>query len=206
MAAVKCPNPLCKVQLSVHESAFLEQSPPISCAKCQTKFKPQLPNAKQTIVDNVASERSLANKNRNENAGWLIVHDENTKSQTFDLFVGKQLIGRKDVSYPNNNMPDIAIETSDLYMSRNHFYINVERLPNQTLVFVLSDANSKNHTFINSKKMAEVKQGDAFYLSDNDTIQAGKTKIVFKNREMGKSKNSATQIVFNSPKTGTVLF
>lgn len=137
-----------------------------------------------------------------EVAGWLVVHDEKTPLQTFNLKMGKQLIGRKSESRPC----DIMINSQDEYMSRNHFFIEVKTSINHGMIYILIDNGSTNYTFINTATLAMLKQNDQYILKDGDVIQAGETKIVFKSRtETVSNATEATRLVTTKAKGHTVL-
>jgi predicted RNA-binding Zn-ribbon protein involved in translation (DUF1610 family) len=128
-----------------------------------------------------------------EVAGWLIVHDELTKPQTFDLPEGKYLIGRK------SSMPvDISIETADKTMSREHCLLEV-RLNRATGDYdaLIKDFKSTNGTILNgSIRQRKLEKGDEFYLNDGDIFQLGLTKIVYrKNHGVEKKATVVKQVL-----------
>jgi pSer/pThr/pTyr-binding forkhead associated (FHA) protein len=188
----------CAKGFFVPDSAFKLAVPNIKCPFCKTFFKPgitiriKMPEGTHT--------QSLTNMPNSGTAkGWLVVHDEKANSQTFDLKLGKQVIGRKSETRPC----DIMIDCGDPYMSRNHFVIEVVPKPGNILIYALFDSGSKNHTFINTKELD--KSTEVYYLQDNDTIQAGETKIVFRNTAQVKSAKEATQLVTAKEYLKTVL-
>jgi len=137
-----------------------------------------------------------------EVAGWLVVHDEFTAMQTFALKIGKQLIGRKSSSKPC----DIMIDTKDNHMSRNHFWIEVQKYGSSAPRFILSDNDSTNHTFINTIKLMQLRNADAIIITDGDIIQAGVTKIVLKVKDSyTNSASKATGIVSAQKISKTML-
>lgn len=127
--------------------------------------------------------------------GWLVVHDEQTSSETFLLRFGKNALGRKS----NDTPPEvnIPIETPDNYMSRYHCDIFIELNPEKTAYqYKLSDGAlgkkqpSTNGTFLNGK--GRMSPSDIWLLKDGDTIQAGRTKLVLK--MPGEAKNAQDAI------------
>lgn len=86
---------------------------------------------------------------------------------------GQNIVGRK----ASTSKATIQIETSDLYMSRQHCSITVTTLPDGTKKVVLSDYQNKNQTSVDGQK---IETGDAIRLSDGNTITMGKTTVTFK--------------------------
>lgn len=114
---------------------------------------------------------------REDELGWLIIHDENTESYTFDLRKGINRIGR----FTNTTPPDIniRIKTEDRYMSRHHCDIEARwKSGKNAYEYVLTDRGSSNGTFVNAGRRLSVR--DEIPLNDGDTIQVGRTKLVLK--------------------------
>ncbi len=126
-------------------------------------------------------------------AGWLIIHTENKKTETFPLKEGRNLIGRKT----SKNIPNIPI--SDNYVSRHHAVVFVKQ--NQKYEYEYSIADnaealgkpSMNGTFINgnTKRVGE----ELVKLNDGDTIQVGETKLVLKTTQVAIDVQSAVKLV-----------
>jgi pSer/pThr/pTyr-binding forkhead associated (FHA) protein len=138
---------------------------------------------------------------KNEVPGWLIVHDEAVRNQTFDLKEGKNIIGRK------SSMPiDIAIETDDMTMSRRHCFIEVVLNEKRgEFDFLISDLKAINGTILNGRVQKKLSEQDVIYLNDSDTFQLGLTKIVFKkNNELQKKERVVDEVV-NQPYAPTVV-
>jgi len=192
---IKCTH--CAKGLFVPDSAFKFYVPNVRCPHCKQQFKPVI-----TVVmdrqSGVDTQPVLAPPVAGGAKGWLVVHDEKTFTQTFSLGLGKQVIGRKSETRPC----DIMIDCNDPYMSRNHFIIDVVQKPGNIISYSLSDSGSKNRTFINARELAPA---DVYYLQDNDTIQAGETKIVFKNNVHINSEKEATLLVTAKEYLKTVL-
>lgn len=114
--------------------------------------------------------------------GWLVIHDEQTATETFVLQRGRNAIGRQTSSTPPK--VNIAIETQDGFMSRYHCDLAVEENLDKTgYEYRLSDGAlgkkpSTNGTFLNGK--GRMKAMDIWPMKDGDTIQAGRTKLVLK--------------------------
>ncbi|KQS33822.1 hypothetical protein ASG33_07175 [Dyadobacter sp. Leaf189] len=131
--------------------------------------------------------------------GWMVVHDENTPSQTFSLKPGKNVIGR----YSPDKPCEIMIKTNDAFMSRNHSLIDITKQPDGSLVFVISDVGSTNGTFINAVR--KLSRYDKLILKDGDTIQMGKTKIVLKTRQSTQDAQEAESKVKRGAYLKTVI-
>ena len=142
--------------------------------------------------------------------GWLVVHDEYTRTETYPLLPGKHLAGRASESKPC----DLMIETEDRYMHRTHFYITAEYRGGQNCFIIEPHpASAKgNGTYIETGQnsrgehlMRRLKEGEAFFLSDGDTIQAGRTKLVLKTRKTVSSAKDATDIISKTTHKKTIL-
>jgi len=190
---VKCEH--CNAKLKVADSAFEKGIPEVLCPICKKKFKPQGINLDSNKEENKPTD---SGNQKTSDAGWLVVHDENTPQQTFTLKEGEQIVGRKSVSRPC----EIMIETNDDIMSRNHFVVTVKKKSSGEFEYSLKDYASRNYTFLNEVRL---KQGDEYILQDGVTIQAGRTKIVFKSNKTVKTDKEATRLVRSQPKGKTVL-
>lgn len=108
--------------------------------------------------------------------GWLIVHTENKKAETFDLYEGINYIGRKKKDDKANS---ILIE-NDPFVSRTHAFIKCNEAGGK-LQYVLYDGDgnkqSINGVFLNGN---DVRIHQHCSLKENDTVQIGTTKLVFK--------------------------
>ena len=197
---INCYN--CSKKLPVPDASFRNVNPKIKCPYCNTSFLAKKENTEiksSEITEKVVVQNTIPLINQYKINAWLVVHDENTNVQTFQLNLGKNIIGRKSTSKPC----DIMIETEDNTMSRNHFCIEVKQ-NNNGYSFILSDFNSTNATFINTKSLLQLKNDDEYLLQDNDLIQAGKTKIVFKATENQQTNETVTTMVTEKPRGTTV--
>ncbi len=223
---IRCPNTNCNTKMAVKEEVLRNPDANVKCPSCKERFKPfdRLPQSQKDDIlhqqktgnppsSKIADEETdilddAYNKNRGKTpVGWLVVHDENTRSQTYNLFEGKQIAGRKSTTRPC----DIMIETNDKLMSRNHFVIEI-RNHGGRYSYALSDSNSKNKTYVETKvlsdferQMRRLQPDEELYIEDGAIIQAGQTKIVFKSLETVNNKEQATQIVSNQKITKTVI-
>lgn len=188
------------------------------CGNCKTKLKLEVPETftgnivkfkctqcgKLNQVDLLQSENLMPepeNSVHGTSPGWLVVHDENAPVQTFELRIGRNTIGRSSDKKP----ADIMIDTSDAYMSRCHFTIEVMKTAVGKYEYLISDNKSLNGTFLNSDKGKRLKESDQFFLNDGDTIQAGRTKIVLKTSEKSTSKKQAEKTVVQSDYAKTII-
>lgn len=199
---IKCIN--CFRFFFVSDKSFDKRLPKLSCPFCHTQFTPDIngkgnEGVQETKFNKPKTIINEAQGYLNDGKAWLVVHDEKTKQQTYELKPGKQLIGRKDPNKPC----DWMIETMDMYMSRNHFTIEIKEKTKSHFSYILADYKSKNHTHIDQKVLGA---GDEYYLKDGAVIQAGETKIVFRTRESGANDaTEATQIVTAKKYDKTVL-
>lgn len=108
--------------------------------------------------------------------GWLIVHAESKKAKTFELYEGLNYIGRKK-KYDKAN--SIILE-DDRFVSGTHAFIKCTEAGGK-LQYLLYDGDgikpSVNGVFLNGN---DVRIDQYCLLRENDTVQIGKTKLVFK--------------------------
>ncbi|MBL4704742.1 MAG: FHA domain-containing protein, partial [Flavobacteriales bacterium] len=114
-------------------------------------------------------------------AGWLIVHTKEKATVTYDLLLGKNVVGRPT----DNNDVDIPIE-GDPYVSRKHMTIHVSSDSSNSLTCKLADNGfdtnpkpSTNGTFINGKA-DRLGSAEQYSLQNNDSVQIGETVVVFR--------------------------
>jgi hypothetical protein len=115
--------------------------------------------------------------------GWLIVHTEHRKTETFDLYEGVNYIGRKKRDDKANS---IVIE-DDPFVSRTHAFVKCKKDGNE-FQYTLYDGDgnrpSVNGVFLNGN---DRKIKECCLLEENDTVQIGTTKLVFKVKKANKS-------------------
>ncbi len=195
----------------------------IKCSKCQSSFAPaeelilkrgplyiyyNCPGCHKVVtIKNKQAEPGEELPHQNNNSmetvvpGWLIVHDETVKPQTFDLKPGKNTVGRR-----SSLDADIPIETEDMTMSRQHCVIDVMENPRTgEYNFCINDFKSTNGTILNGSVQRKLHEQDMIYLSDGDTFQLGMTKIVFKKNSSLKKKAAVVQEVLGQPYKPTVV-
>ncbi|MDH6356464.1 FHA domain-containing protein [Parabacteroides sp. PF5-9] len=167
MISIKCPH--CHVGLKVDERKLPPNISSFKCPKCKEAIPISL-LYNQTEDDNdtiVITSRKLFT------AGKITVSsDENTPEQTFKLFEGINIIGRKSQA----SKATIGVITTDKSMSREHIIIEVKKETKENYKHYLSDNNSKNHTLYNGNYL---ENGEVVVLNDNDEIIIGRTILRF---------------------------
>lgn len=137
-------------------------------------------------------------------AGWLIIHTEGANHESFEIFPGKNTIGRKTPNYT----PDIPLE--DNYVSRKHAVLIARQNENNFFEYYIADNThvngkpSMNGTFVNgcNERIGE----SAMKIIDGDTIQIGMVKFVFKSAEITIDVEEATKLVQKQEYQTTVDF
>jgi len=128
------------------------------------------------VIVSAALRTSAGKKGMNEPIAFLVRHTENKPVKPFPLYSGKNFIGRKVHS---SLKPFIALE-DDEFVSRLHAVIFVEE---EEACYIDDSASSnegkpsKNGTFINGDKQRVTER---CRLNDNDAIQIGETKLIFR--------------------------
>lgn len=220
-----CGNPACRAGLTVRVKVPT-QAKEVKCPKCG--YLNPLPanlSAPEKPVPAASDEETLIKENDNEKTwiqgegktkpalpevlGWLIVHDEKTASQTFNLKKGLNTVGRISRKSPS----DLMIQTEDRYMSRPHCTIEVKINKMGQVDYVLQDGarqpdgtrkKSQNGTFLNGQEPA-LHPSEQIYLKDGDTVQIGETKVVLKTYQMSESLQKAHRQVEGTDYTRTIL-
>ncbi|WP_338869791.1 FHA domain-containing protein [Spirosoma sp. SC4-14] len=218
-----CGNPTCRARLTVRVKVPT-QAREVKCPKCGylnplplQLLTPELPvnNEDETLIRDNDEEKTWVQNQAGakpalpEILGWLIVHDEKTASQTFNLKKGLNTLGRLSQKAPS----DLMIQTDDRYMSRPHCTIEVKINKLGQVDYVLQDGalqpdgsrkNSRNGTYLNGQEPA-LHPSEQIYLNDGDTIQIGETKMVLKTFQMSESLQKAYRQVEGSDFTRTIL-
>lgn len=173
MRKIKCINPICGKTFNYNEQKN-PNAKKIRCAHCKfvqpidkPVVAPPLPQPPPPPPPPKSSIKEI---------GWLVIHDEHTKTATFQLRKGVNLIGRKSSSTPSD--VNIAIKTEDLFMSREHCSIEVREGNDGNYEYLLSDRNSANGSYLNEEN--RLSSSRIYSLRDGDTVQAGRTKLVLK--------------------------
>lgn len=179
-----------------------EQSPERSILD---KLKPDEKIEKSVTGPVIIKQNKNPEKSGKIVAGWLVVHTENKLPVTYELFEGRNIIGRPD----GPHQVDIRVE-DDEYVSRVHCVIKITKDYLHRFHYQLLDdgnlrkgAPSTNGTYINGIE-ERLPKNKGVYLKDSDTIQVGTTKLVFKNIDTSDNSHSAAYSVQNSEFTNTV--
>jgi hypothetical protein len=185
MANILCGNPKCKKPLKVNIKSLDSNNPLVTCPFCKQVSRIKIP----------PQAKSKA---------WLVRHTENLPIKTYDLKIGKNIIGRKALD-PSYAIPNIAItKDEDQWISRGiHCSLEVQ-INNDEISVILSDNSSTNGTFINEKEY-RLNPGDEEYIEDGETIQVGRTKFVLKTDQNVKSSQEASTVVQNSRYSQTII-
>jgi hypothetical protein len=190
----------CKARVNVNTAAAESSTVRFICPICKTRNKLVL--KKEAPKPKITSDKTQIHEEQDFDTimGWIVVHDENTPQQTHNLKLGKNIVGRKSDSLPC----DIMIETSDKFMSRNHFAIEISRGA-MGLKYLVYDVTSTNGTFINADSKTRLNTMDKVFLKDNDTIQAGRTKMVLRTKKMAGTARNATNTVISTTPMNTII-
>jgi len=188
---VRCGK--CKIILEFDSKDLSTNQSKIRCPKCRTINEIPL-----SILNQIQESVSVNDK---EEVGWIVVHDENTHTQTYPLFIGRNTIGRKSISKPC----DIMIETNDRYMSRNHCIIEVLKNSRSQYDYIVYEVDATNGTFINASIKKKLAKQDQIYLKDGNTIQMGHTKVVLKTKKMAINITNAQNTVINTDFNKTII-
>lgn len=107
-----------------------------------------------------------AEDNKRPVMGWLVLLTGSKEGDDFSIRSGRTVIG-------SSRDADIIIEEDNL-VSKEHAVMCIRN--NKCFI---SDQMSANSTFVNGK---ELELNNAYQLNDNDVIQVGNTKLLFKGR------------------------
>ncbi|KXH82975.1 hypothetical protein AU378_11095 [Chryseobacterium kwangjuense] len=212
----RCPNSSCKTKMSLNNKIIENPKANVKCPSCNEFFKPfelLTDEQKKEIEERANQPKENTDSPKNEikferkPVGWLVVHDEKTHSQTYDLYEGLQVVGKKSQTL----QCDIMIEIEDPYLSRNHFTIEARKSGNR-VHYLLKDKQSANGTFVETKVMngftkqlRRLRDGEEIYIEDGAIIQAGDTKIIFKSQDSVNNKAKASELVKQQEIPKTVI-
>jgi FOG: FHA domain len=137
----------------------------------------------------------------NDQLGWIVIHDEHTAAKTFELRKGINRIGRQSKSTKRD--VNISIKTADTMMSRHHCDIEVRwNSRKNEYEYALSDY-SANGTFINAG--VRLARSEEKLIQENDTIQIGRTKVVFRLSNQNNSLRDIEQSVRETEYLKTII-
>lgn len=184
MATIKvtCPHCHTTYDISVKDEYFGKRVK-IKCknSQCGMEFLKDLPPLKVSDDDSTFITGAGPGKRLLK---LVVAADENTKGQTFMVNQEYTVVGRRNDSGPEHR-PDVAIDTTDGYMSRKHCVIQ----RNAQSRFSIKDNGAKNRTWLNGKPLEKM---DVFFLNDGDDIKMGHThmKVVLVEIDAPKAKNT----------------
>ena len=166
MISIRCPH--CHVGLKVDETKIPSGITSFKCPKC----KGSIPVALLSVEESGEKPTELVSSVTTNTGRITVLPNPDTKEQVFPLYEGTYIIGRKSASSKAN----IAIETMDRSMSREHIRIEVKKDASGRYKHFLSDNNSKNHTLYNNNIL---ETGEVMVLNDKDEIVLGHTILRF---------------------------
>lgn len=168
--------------------------------KIQLQNLEKLNRVKEILLENIAAKKNDFDKkfvnpfakqkpqkietDEKPVVGWLIVHTETKKSETFNLYEGINYIGRKKKA---DSLANNILILDDPFISRTHAFIKCKK-EQESLHFELYDGDgskpSVNGVFLNGH---DLRINQHCSLKENDTIQIGATKLVFKAKKNYRS-------------------
>ncbi len=167
---VKCGT--CKQLIVFDEGKLNLDFPQIKCPKCKAINKLMLSEKQKQAIKQKPPPKP---KEITVFGTILVVETDGPPSQSFELRKGINTIGRLSSSF----QADVAIETTDMHMSRKHAIIEVFKIKNQnSWGFVL--CNFENKTPIQLNDDCKMSFWDEIYLKDGDTISIGESCLLFK--------------------------
>ena len=172
MISIRCPH--CQIGLKVDETKIPTNIQTFNCPKCKQPIPVTLVSDKhddsETIILSIPGQKE-------GKAGKLhVVPNEFTPEQWIQLSEGVNVIGRKSSSQESKT----TIETKDKLMSRNHIGIEIRKDAKGNYNHYLYDNKSTNRTLYNSNY---IEPGEIVILKDNDEIQIGQTRLIFKEED-----------------------
>ena len=93
-------------------------------------------------------------------------------SQSFQLHLGRNLVGRKS----NSSNADVQIPTDDLQMSREHAVVNIARIADGSLRVLIRNLKGNVSTSVKGMKLED---GDEVVLTNGAELKLGQTLIVY---------------------------
>ena len=178
--------------------------------KIQQQNLEKLSRVKHVLLEDIAAKKADFNKRFAASAeseklrpvkseektivAWLIVHTEDKKPETFPVYEGVNYIGRKK----KEDGANCIVLADDPFVSRTHAFIKARRI-NGDLQAALYDGDgskaSANGVFLNGKQ-TRINQNCS--LAENDTIQIGTTKLVFKIKKEDKTISGEVEDVLRT--------
>jgi predicted Zn finger-like uncharacterized protein len=149
-----------------------------------------------TVISGGNTHR-ITDKNPDAVLAWLILFEGNQTKTGFALKMGTYRIGR---FHPNTaHEVDIAIRTEDMRMSKKHFDLQIKVNLHGRVECLLNDSNSKNGVYVNGRRDRKVSENFTPLLLDGYTLQAGRTRLVFKLNTPGRLSDAIKQVQQMTP-------
>jgi predicted Zn finger-like uncharacterized protein len=172
MISIRCPH--CHVGLKVDESKIPANIQIFNCPKCKQPIpvnyvlKNQVADDSETVILSFSDDK-------NTKIGKIhVLPNDLTSEQTIQLMEGINIVGRKSPIQKTAT----SIETMDKLMSRTHIGIEVRKDTEKgDYIYYLYDNKSTNRTLYNNKY---IEPGEVITLKNNDEIQIGQTRLIFK--------------------------
>ena len=178
--------------------------------KIQQQNLEKLNQAKRFLLEDVATKKAEFNKHFLESVitpikintetkekpvlAWLIVHTENRNAVPLPVREGVNFIGRKK----KDDGANWIVIGNDPFVSRTHAFIKAKQ-SNGLWHFVLYDGDgskaSVNGIFLNGK---ETRVNQYCSLTENDTVQIGTTKLVFRTKKESRSVSGELEDVMHT--------
>ena len=198
---------------------LLENAPNKTVEKIQQQNLNKLELVKQTLVNEMMERKAAkagkpdmpqsrpepvqpadANEDDKIVLGWLIIHTENRSVNTFNLYPGINYLGRKKRADDANYI----IVEDDPFISRTHAFIKCRNV-NDHYEFKLYDGDgskpSVNGVYLNGN---EKRINKSCLLHEDDTIQIGNTKLMFRKNKDTSSESQEIEAVLKTDYIKTI--
>ena len=131
----------------------------------------------QTIARTISSSNMTILDSRLDNTVFLLpaILVDKTTGKSYTLKEGKQIVGRM----APERTPDIGIETSDFYMSRQHVMIEVVRQSDGTYVHYLANYKNLNETLLDNRQL---EKGAIWKIAKKQELQMGDTILIIEEK------------------------
>ncbi len=174
MKHLNCPQ--CKHVISFDEKRYEPgQVLAIKCPSCGKKFGVRIKVSENTSGQTDCQEKQQETIGQQHNiCGQIVVIENNyCYRQEFFLHMGDNLIGRQKKNYE----VDCPIESGDLNIDYRHCVINVSRMKNGRLQYVLQDKPSNKGTFVDGVRLDPKEKR---VIQDGTVFTIGLTSVMLK--------------------------
>lgn len=184
--------------------------------KIQQQNLEKLARAKQLLLGEMAAKKAAVQKHlvdaaaakrkepeppeKKEPVALLIVHTEGRRHESFDLYEGVNYIGRKK---KDDGAASIVLD-DDPFVSRTHAFVKAKYVHGDLQAALYDGDGSKpsaNGVFLNG---SEKRINGHCSLAENDTVQIGMTKLVFKVKKDDKTVSGELEDVLQTGFVRTV--